>query len=45
MLIYYSIAAYELLERKLAGEEKEEVYQVFYRMGTRMGLKELPLAY
>lgn len=45
MLIFYSIAAYELLERKLAGEEKEEVYQVFYRMGTRMGLKELPLAY
>jgi hypothetical protein len=45
MLIYYSIAAFELLERKLAEEEKEEVYQVFYRMGTRMRLNELPPTY
>lgn len=45
MLIFYSIAAYELLERKLTGEEKEEVYRVFYRMGIRMGLRELPLTY
>lgn len=42
MLIHYSIAAYELLEEKLSNEEKEEVYNVFYRVGTRMGLKELP---
>jgi len=45
MLIHYSIAAYELLEKKLSNEEKEEVYDVFYRLGTRMGLKELPLTY
>src|SRR6476659_3664441 len=42
MLIHYSIAAYELLEKKLTVKEKEEVYDVFYRFGTRMGLKELP---
>src|SRR5690349_19037584 len=45
MLVYYSIASYELLEKKLSGEEKEEVYNVFYRVGERMGLKELPLTY
>lgn len=45
MLIYYSIASYELLEKKLSDEEKEEVYNVFYRVGERMGLKELPLTY
>ncbi|NCI49384.1 DUF2236 domain-containing protein [Sediminibacterium roseum] len=42
MLIYYSIVSYELLERKLSSTEKEEVYDVFHRMGTRMGLRELP---
>lgn len=42
MLIHYSIAAYELLEKKLSDAEKEEVYNVFYRVGIRMGLKELP---
>ena len=45
MLIYYSIAAYELLEKKLSDEEKEEVHNVFYRVGARMGLKELPQTY
>ncbi len=45
MLIDYSIAAYEVLERKLTGDEKEEVYNVFFRMGSRMGLKELPPTY
>jgi hypothetical protein len=45
MLIYYSITSYELLERKLSEEEKEEVYRVFYRVGEGMGLKELPLTY
>jgi len=45
MLIHYSIAAYELLEKKLSNEEKNEVYDVFYRLGARMGLKELPLTY
>lgn len=42
MLIDYSISSFEVLERKLTDEEKEEVYDVFYRMGSRMGLKELP---
>lgn len=45
MLIHYSIASYELLERKLRDEEKEEVYNVFYRVGSRMGLKQLPPNY
>ena len=45
MLIYYSIASHELLEKKLSDEEKEEVYNVFYRLGLRMGLKELPPTY
>jgi hypothetical protein len=42
MLIHYSIASYELLEKKLSDDEKEEVYNVFYRVGKGMGLKELP---
>lgn len=45
MLIHYSISAYELLEHRLSAAEKEEVYNVFYRVGSRMGLKELPLTY
>ena len=45
MLIHYSIASYELLEKKLSDEEKEEAYNVFYQVGARMGLKELPLTY
>lgn len=45
MLIYYSIASFELLERKLSDEEKEEVYDVFYRTGKRMQLQNLPPDY
>jgi hypothetical protein len=45
MLIHYSIAAYELLERKLTAAEKEDVYNVFLRMGQRMNIPELPLTY
>jgi hypothetical protein len=45
MLIHYSIAAYELLERPMTTVEKEDVYDVFYRMGVRMELKELPKNY
>src|SRR6188768_2862625 len=41
MLIHYSIAAYELLERKLTAAEKEAVFQVFYEVGNRMHLKTL----
>ncbi|MGV3528483.1 MAG: oxygenase MpaB family protein [Flavisolibacter sp.] len=45
MLIHYSIAAYELLERKLTDDEKEEVFRVFRRLGERMELKELPVSF
>lgn len=45
MLIYYSIAAYELLEKPLSDEEKDEVYNVFYRVGMGMQLKALPPNY
>ena len=45
MLIHYSIASFEVLERKLTADEKEEVYNVFYRVGSRMKLKELPANY
>lgn len=45
MLIHYSISSFQVLERKLAHEEKEEVFNVFYRVGERMGLKDLPQSY
>ena len=45
MLIHYSIASYELFNNQLSDEEKEEVYNVFYRVGARMGLNGLPLSY
>lgn len=45
MLIYYSVAAFELLERKLTSAEKDDLYDVFYRMGTRMELSNLPKNY
>jgi mpaB/rubber oxygenase-like protein len=42
MLIHYSLAAYELLEHKLSAAEKQELFDVFNRVGLRMGLKDLP---
>ena len=45
MLIHYSLASFELLERKLTEPEKEELFDVFFRMGSRMGLKNLPTNY
>ena len=42
LLIYYSQAAFELLERKMSLKEKEDLFQVFFRVGDRMGLRELP---
>lgn len=42
MLIDYSIRSFEVLERKLSMAEKQEVFHVFYRVGTRMGLTGLP---
>ncbi|MBK0403472.1 DUF2236 domain-containing protein [Adhaeribacter sp. BT258] len=42
MLIDYSIRSFELLERSLTPSEKEEVFEVFNRVGLRMGLQGLP---
>lgn len=42
MLIDYSIRAYEIMERPLRIEEKEEVFEVFSRVGKNMKLKDLP---
>ena len=42
MLIGYSIRAFELLERNLNRSEKEEVYDVFKRVGIRMHIEDLP---
>ncbi|MBK6265269.1 DUF2236 domain-containing protein [Marivirga sp. S37H4] len=42
MLIDYSIRAFEVLERKLSRVEKQEILEVFNRVGNRMGLKGLP---
>ncbi|MGA9326767.1 MAG: DUF2236 domain-containing protein, partial [Salegentibacter sp.] len=41
-LIDYSIRSFELLERKLDLSEKEEVFSVFFRVGQRMNIKDLP---
>jgi hypothetical protein len=42
MLIDYSIRSFEALERKLNNEEKEEIFDVFKRLGNGMGIKNLP---
>jgi len=42
MLIDYSIRSFEVLERELNRTEKQEVFDVFYRVGTRMGVRGLP---
>jgi hypothetical protein len=45
MLIDYSIRSYEILERQLLTEEKQDVLDVFNKVGHQMGLKNLPLSY
>jgi len=42
MLIDYSIRSYEILERRLTISEKREVFDVFFRVGKKMNLKDLP---
>lgn len=42
MLIDYSIRSYELLEHKLSLAQKQEVFNVFFRVGNRMQLQGLP---
>lgn len=45
MLIDYSIRSFEALERPLTDWEKAEVFDVFYRVGQRMGITDLPKLY
>jgi len=45
LLIDYSIRAFEALERPLTPAEKQEVFDVFYRVGHRMGIPDLPTTY
>lgn len=45
MLIDYSIRAFEALERPLKTAEKEEVFEVFTRVGQRMGIPGLPASH
>ncbi len=45
MLIDYSIRSFELLDRKLTGAEKEEVFNVFYRVGAGMHIVGLPQSF
>jgi hypothetical protein len=42
MLIHYSISAFEILERRMTKAERQELFDVFYRMGSRMNLAGLP---
>lgn len=42
LLVDYSIRSFEVIERKLSSAEKEEVFDVFNRVGTRMGVRGLP---
>jgi uncharacterized protein (DUF2236 family) len=45
MLIDYSERAHELLERPLTADERDELYEVFYRVGVGLGISELPMTY
>ena len=45
LLIAYSIRAFELLERPLWAAEREEIVDVFCRVGSRMGIPGLPATY
>lgn len=45
LLIDYSIRAFEALERPLTTPEQEEVFQVFCRVGQRMGVPDLPTSH
>ena len=45
MLIDYSERAHELLVRPLSAEEQRDLYDVFYRVGTGLGIPDLPPSY
>lgn len=39
MLIDYSVRSFEVLQRKLSKAEKQDVFEVFHSVGSRMGVK------
>jgi hypothetical protein len=45
MLIHYSLSSFEALERKLSLAEKDDVVEVFLRVGKRMNIPNLPHDY
>ncbi len=45
MLIDYSERAFNLLHRPLTGTEREELYSVFRRVGSGLGIPDLPATY
>jgi uncharacterized protein (DUF2236 family) len=45
MLIYYSISSFELLERKLSNEEKDEIVRIFSKIGQQMHVQDIPADY
>ena len=45
MLIGYSERAHELLARPLSADEREELYDVFRRVGVGLGIPDLPASY
>lgn len=45
MLIDYSERAHELLARPLTAEERDDLYDVFYRVGRGLGIRDLPPTY
>ena len=45
MLIYYSISSFELLERRLSNEEKDEIVRTFARIGQQMHVQDIPADY
>lgn len=45
MLVDYSERAHEILSRPLIAAEQRELYDVFYRVGTGLGIPDLPTTY
>src|SRR5688572_15329207 len=45
MLIDYSERAHELLGRSLRPAERDDLYDVFYRVGTGLRVRDLPATY
>lgn len=45
MLIAYSEQAHELLGRPLTATERDDLYDVFYRVGLGLGVRDLPTSY